>query len=185
VVTTLVSFFIRTRGCGCVKASGFPCALCFWRGVVAAMTWKPECFAGMRRCVLELRGFILRNVSLVAMLLRMRSEQALVKKYIHFQRVVDPSAYLVPTFRSSCSIAAPAFANFGKSWALADLLILVPLCRSEVPDRIRRLWCRDFRSAVLDGRSIAPAKGPCNADNVKKNRGMWTVEPAAIRSSRT
>src|SRR5579872_1491148 len=56
---------------------------------------------------------------------------------------------LVPTFRSSCSIAAPTFTNFGKSWALANLLILVPLYRSEVPDRIRRLWSRDFRSAVL------------------------------------
>ncbi len=56
---------------------------------------------------------------------------------------------LVPTFRSSCFIAAPIFTNFGKSWALANLLILVPLYRSEVPDRIRRLWCRDFRSAVL------------------------------------
>jgi hypothetical protein len=28
-------------------------------------------------------------------------------------------------------------------------LFLVPLYRSEVPDRIRRLPCRDFRSAVL------------------------------------
>src|SRR5579872_2706223 len=32
---------------------------------------------------------------------------------------------------------------------LTNLLILVPLYRSEVPDRIRRLWSRDFRSAVL------------------------------------
>src|SRR5581483_4221843 len=32
---------------------------------------------------------------------------------------------------------------------LTNLLILVPLYRSEVPDRIRRLWCRDFGSAVL------------------------------------
>ena len=35
--------------------------------------------------------------------------------------------YLVPTFRSSCSVAAPTFTNFGKSWAPANLLILVPL----------------------------------------------------------
>src|SRR5271163_1731422 len=56
---------------------------------------------------------------------------------------------LVPTFRSSCSAAAPTFTNFAKSWALENLLILVPLCRSEVPDRTRRLWSRDFRSAVL------------------------------------
>src|SRR5579872_3032668 len=32
---------------------------------------------------------------------------------------------------------------------LTNLLILVPLYRSEVPDRICRLWSRDFRSAVL------------------------------------
>src|SRR3569832_1740313 len=56
---------------------------------------------------------------------------------------------LVPTFRSSCVIAAPSVTNFGKSWALANLLILVPLYRSEVPDRTRRLRCRDFRSAIL------------------------------------
>ena len=37
------------------------------------------------------------------------------------------STSLVPTFRSSCSIAAPAVTSFGKSWALANLLILVPL----------------------------------------------------------
>src|SRR3984957_12136239 len=55
----------------------------------------------------------------------------------------------VPTFRSSCSIAAATVTNFGKSWALANILNLVPLYRSEVPDRTRRLWCRDFRSAVL------------------------------------
>jgi PAN domain-containing protein len=55
----------------------------------------------------------------------------------------------VPTSRSSCSIAAPAVTNFGRSRALANLLIAVPLCRSEIPDRIRRLWCGDFRSAVL------------------------------------
>src|SRR5579863_3607590 len=56
----------------------------------------------------------------------------------------------VPTFRSSCSIAARTVTNFGKSWALASLLILLPLYRSEVPGRTHRLWCRDFRSAVLD-----------------------------------
>src|SRR5579859_1386607 len=57
--------------------------------------------------------------------------------------------WLVPTFRNSCSIAASTITNFGKSSALEKLLILVPLYRSEVPDRTRRLWCRDFRSAVL------------------------------------
>ena len=37
------------------------------------------------------------------------------------------SVTLVTTFRISRSIAAPASANFGKLWALANLLILVPL----------------------------------------------------------
>ena len=32
---------------------------------------------------------------------------------------------LMPTFRSSCYIAVPTFTNFGKSWALAKILILV------------------------------------------------------------
>src|SRR6516225_9863525 len=58
-------------------------------------------------------------------------------------------ADLVPTFRSSCSIAAPAFTNFGKSWALANLLILVPLTDLKSLKGTRRLRCRDFRSAVL------------------------------------
>jgi peptide/nickel transport system substrate-binding protein len=58
-------------------------------------------------------------------------------------------AALVPTFRSSCSIAAPAFTNFGKSRALANLLILVPLIDLKSLKGTRRLRCRDFRSAVL------------------------------------
>ena len=59
-------------------------------------------------------------------------------------RLVD----LVPTFRSLCSIAAPAFTN-GKSWAPANLLILVPLADLKSLKGTRRLRCRDFRSAVL------------------------------------
>jgi len=58
-------------------------------------------------------------------------------------------AALVPTFRSSCSIAAPAFTNFVKSRALANLLILVPLIDLKSLKGTRRLRCRDFRSAVL------------------------------------
>src|ERR1700758_4501467 len=53
----------------------------------------------------------------------------------------------------------PTLTNFGKSWALASLLILVPLNRSEVPDRIRRLWCRDFRSAVPGTLGSRPVSG--------------------------
>ena len=56
---------------------------------------------------------------------------------------------LVPTFRSSCSVAAPTFTNFGKLWALANLLILVPLIDLKSLEGTRRLRCRDFRSAVL------------------------------------
>ena len=59
------------------------------------------------------------------------------------------SAALVPTFRSSGSIAAPTFTNFGKSRALANLLILVPLIGLKSLKGARRLRCRDFRSAVL------------------------------------
>ena len=55
----------------------------------------------------------------------------------------------MPTFRSSCSIAAPTFTNFGKSRALANLLILVPLIDLKSLKGTRRLRCRDFRSAVL------------------------------------
>src|ERR1700752_5136180 len=69
---------------------------------------------------------------------------------LHLSRNVgEKFRALAPTFRSSCSIAAPTFTNFGKSWAPANLLDLVPLYRSEVPDRTRRLRCMDFRSAVL------------------------------------
>jgi hypothetical protein len=57
---------------------------------------------------------------------------------------------LVPTFRSSCSIVSYPLSRTSESHGLlTNLLILVPLCRSEVPDRTRRWWCRDFRSAVL------------------------------------
>ena len=52
---------------------------------------------------------------------------------------------LVPTFRSSCSIAARTSANFGKSWALVNLLILVPLFYLKFLESIRRLWCRNFK----------------------------------------
>ena len=52
------------------------------------------------------------------------------------------------TCRTSCqtpSIAAPASTNFGKLWALANLLILVPVFYLKFLDRIRRLWCRNFK----------------------------------------
>src|ERR1700733_15586336 len=61
---------------------------------------------------------------------------------------------LVPTFRSSCSIAAPTSTNFGKSWVLANLLILVPLSYLKFLDRIRRWWRRNFKQAALVARRV-------------------------------
>jgi hypothetical protein len=102
---------------------------------------------------------------------------------------------LAPTFRNSCSVAAPTFTNFGKSWALENLLILVPLCRSEVPDRTRRLWRRDFRSAVLailalaataSGAFAAPAQlyGKSIVVNWTENR-MQTTDVSETPTPRT
>ena len=69
-------------------------------------------------------------------------------------RLVD----LVPTFRSLCSIAAPAFTN-GKSWAPANLLILVPLADLKSLKGTRRLRCRDFRSSALGTKKEPPVTG--------------------------
>ena len=61
-----------------------------------------------------------------------------------------PGEPLVPTFRSSCSVAShPPSRTSKKSWALAGLFNLVPPYRSEVPESGRGSWCWDFRSAVL------------------------------------
>src|SRR5277367_4663448 len=57
----------------------------------------------------------------------------------------------VPAFRSSCSIAAPTSTNFGKSWALENLLVLVPLFYLKFLDRIRGLRCRNFKQAAPGG----------------------------------
>src|SRR5262249_40421735 len=55
---------------------------------------------------------------------------------------------LVPTFRSSCSIAPRTFTNFGKSWALADN---DSSAAYDLKSRERGCGrhCRDFRSAAL------------------------------------
>src|SRR5581483_744162 len=86
---------------------------------------------------------------------------------------------LVPIFRSSCSIAAPTFTNVGKSWALANLLILVPLYRSEVPDRIRSFWCRDFRSAVLARREGEIGGAVARPDRTFDGRRQPRISPVA------
>ena len=82
---------------------------------------------------------------------------------------------LVPTFGSSCSIAATTFTNFGKPWARANILILVPLCRSEVPGRIRRLRGRDFRSAVPGVKILKSGFLQCaKADAISRHLvGAW------------
>ena len=59
--------------------------------------------------------------------------------------VAQRSMQLVPTFRSSCYIAAPTFTNFAKSWALAKILILVPLFYLKFLYRIRGSRCRNFK----------------------------------------
>src|SRR5271163_2278476 len=91
---------------------------------------------------------------------------------------------LVFTFRSSCSIEAPTVMNFGKSWAPANILNLVPLYRSEVPDRTRRLRCRDFRSAVLAAVIVILAMGLAGAraaDAVSEIRVDWaTYSPVSL-----
>ena len=93
----------------------------------------------------------------------------------------------VPTFRSSYAIAAPTITNFGKSWALANLLHLVPLYRSEIPDRTRRLRCRDFGSAVLvtallvAAPSLACAQERDDAIAAPVLRAQVTVESDIVR----
>jgi hypothetical protein len=52
---------------------------------------------------------------------------------------------LVPTFRSSCSIAAPTFHELRKVMGTSKPMILVPLFYLKFLDRICRLWCRNFK----------------------------------------
>ena len=56
---------------------------------------------------------------------------------------------LVPTFRSSCSMAANTFTNFGKSWALANYNSSAAFDLKSL-GRTGGKQCRDFRSAALD-----------------------------------
>src|ERR1700758_3300564 len=55
----------------------------------------------------------------------------------------------VPTFRNSRSISARIFCELRKVTGTRKLIDSSTAYRSEVPERTRRLWCRDFRSAVL------------------------------------
>ena len=56
---------------------------------------------------------------------------------------------LVPTFRSSCTIAAPTFHELRKAMGTRKLMILVPLFDLKSLGRFRGLQCRDFKSAAL------------------------------------
>ena len=55
------------------------------------------------------------------------------------------SVGLVPTFRTSCTAAAPAFHELRKVMGTSKLTILVPLFYLKFLDRIRRLGCRNFK----------------------------------------
>lgn len=94
---------------------------------------------------------------------------------------------VVPTFRSSCRIAASIITNFGKSWALANLSHLVPLSRSEVPDRTRRLQCRDFGPAALAAALLLAASPAARAQDQDDTiaapvlRAQVTVEGDVVR----
>src|SRR5579863_2224992 len=99
---------------------------------------------------------------------------------------------LVPTFRSLCAIAASTVTNFGKSWALPNLLTLVPLYRSEVPDRPRRLRCRDFRPAALTTLALiasgilivttrAASAAPCAFDAQGEGRVVSAIDAHSFR----
>ena len=57
---------------------------------------------------------------------------------------------LVPTFRSSrLSLREHPFSRASESHGHQQTYGSGTAYRSEVPERTRRLWCRDFRSAVL------------------------------------
>src|SRR5579872_6239707 len=74
---------------------------------------------------------------------------------------VFPPRPLVPTFRSLCSIAAPTFTNFGKSWALANLLGS-RLIKSTIPELRRGRRKRgSFGRACRSGLRCAGSPSAC------------------------
>jgi len=94
---------------------------------------------------------------------------------------------LMSIFRSWCSVAAPSFMSFGKSWAPANLLILVPRYRSEVPDRICRLPWKDSKSAVPAATSTLSSYRRSTLYRAWKCFGLSAIGPLVptFRSSRS
>jgi hypothetical protein len=52
---------------------------------------------------------------------------------------------LMPTFRSSCSIAAPTVHELRKVMGTSKPVIPVPLFYLKFLNQICRLWCRNFK----------------------------------------
>jgi hypothetical protein len=65
---------------------------------------------------------------------------------------------LVPTFQSSCPIAALTFHELRKVIGTNKSIIPVPLIDLKSLGRTPRLWCRDFRSAVLGAGTVAMSR---------------------------
>ena len=59
----------------------------------------------------------------------------------------------MPAFRSSYTIAATTFYELRKATGTGKLMILVPLVDLKSLGPFRRLRCRDFKSAALEGAS--------------------------------
>jgi hypothetical protein len=59
------------------------------------------------------------------------------------------AGHLVPTFRSSCPVAALTFHELRKVMGTSKPMTLVPLFDLKFLDRMRRLHRRNFKSAAL------------------------------------
>src|SRR4029078_7329995 len=65
---------------------------------------------------------------------------------VDFSAVIRVNAHF-PKF--VLHLKRPPFTNFGKSWALAKFMVLVPLFYLKFLDRFSGSWCRDFKKAGL------------------------------------
>jgi hypothetical protein len=63
------------------------------------------------------------------------------------------ATHLVPTFRSSCPVAAPTIHELRKVMGTSNLWLLVPLFDLKFVDEVRRWYRRNFKSAALAARS--------------------------------
>jgi hypothetical protein len=89
-------------------------------------------------------------------------------KYIFFIDVLIP----VPAFRSSCYTSAPTFTNFGKSRALANISILVPLL-FEVPGSNSPLVARELQIGGASFVVAAPERRLCTAPAKSETASVW------------